>query len=183
MIGAAQEAWLFDGIERSSALWNVMAQGVVFAPTPIGTQLNFDQWDGYPLARQRVVDFLAAREERNTVILTGDIHASGAGWLPGQTPGNPSTYSDPIASEFVATGISSSSFDEGTASLVELLFQSYPHIEYFEAVSRGYVRHEVTRDEWRADFRFVETVLEEVSDTSTGASFVVERGNPAPQPA
>lgn len=183
MIGAAQEAWLFDGLERSSSLWNVMAQGVVFAPTPIGTQLNFDQWDGYPLARQRVVDFLSAREERNTVILTGDIHASGVGWLPGLTPGAPATYSEPLATEFVATGISSASFDAGTAALVEILFQSYPHIEYFEAVSRGYVLHEVTRDEWRADFRFVDTVLEETSDISTAASFVVERGNPEAQPA
>ena len=183
MMGLEQEAWLFDGIARSSSRWNVVAQGVVFAPTPIGNRLNFDQWDGYPVARKRVVDFLSTREERNTVILTGDIHASGAGWVPGLTPGLPATYSDPVASEFVATGISSSSFDEGTAALVELLFQSYPHIEYFEAISRGYVRHEVTRDEWRADFRFVDTVLEEVSDISTAASFVVERGNPEPQPA
>jgi hypothetical protein len=45
------------------------------------------------------------------------------------------------------------------------------------------VRHDVTRDEWRADFRFVDTVLEEVSDISTAASYVVERGTPEPQPA
>ena len=182
MIGAAQQAWLFDGLAASSSRWNVLAQGIVLAPTPIGNRLNFDQWDGYPLARQRIVDFLQSREERNTVVLTGDIHASGAGWIPAATPGLPATYSDPVASEFVATGISSSSFDAGTASLVELLFQSYPHIEYFEAVSRGYVRHEVTRDAWRADFRFVGTVLEETSDIYTAASFVVERGDPRPQP-
>ena len=182
LLGAQQEAWLFDGIEASPSLWNVLAQQIVFAPTPIGPRLNFDQWDGYPLARRRIVDFLRAREERNTVVLTGDIHASGAAWVPGLTPGAPATFSDPVASEFVATGISSSGLDAGTASLVELVFQSYPHVEYFEAVSRGYVRHEVTRDEWRADFRFVESVEVETSNIDTYASFVVERGDPRPQP-
>ncbi|RIL05809.1 MAG: alkaline phosphatase [Proteobacteria bacterium] len=183
MLGAAQESWLLGGLAASNARWNVMAQQVVFSPTPIGTRLNFDQWDGYPFARQRIVDFLRARPLRNSVILTGDIHASGVGWVPGQTPGAPSTFSDPIASEFVATGISSGGLDEGTASLIELLFNSYPHVEYFEAVSRGYVRHEVTRDAWRADYRFVETVLEESSPISTAVSFVVEHGDPRPQPA
>jgi alkaline phosphatase D len=183
MLGAAQEAWLFDGITASQSLWNVLAQQVVFSPTPIGNSLNFDQWDGYPAARQRIVDFLRAREQRDTVILTGDIHASGAGWVPGLTPGLPATYSDPVATEFVSTSIASTTFDEGTASLIELLFQSYPHIRYFEALSRGYLRHEITRGEWRADYRFVDTVLEEVGEVSTAASFVVELGNPDPQEA
>ncbi len=183
LLGAQQEAWLTDKLESSSSLWNVLGQQIVFSPTPIGNRLNFDQWDGYPVARQRLVDFLRNREERNTVILTGDIHASGAAWLPGVTPGLPTTFSEPIATEFVATGISSSGLDAGTASLIELLFQSFPHVEYFDAVNRGYVRHEVTREAWRADFRFVETVLEETSNIDTYASFVVERGDPRPQAA
>lgn len=155
----------------------------MFSPTPIGPLRNFDQWDGYPLARQRLVDFLRARVERNTVILTGDIHATGVGWVPGLTPGNPNTFSDPIASEFVTTGISSTGLDEATANLVTTLFEGYPHIEYFEPVTRGYMRHEVTRTEWRADIRFVETTLEETSPVYTAVSFVVENGNPAPQEA
>lgn len=183
VLGAAQESWLLGGLGASSSVWNVLAQQVVFSPTPAGPLRNFDQWDGYPVARQRIVDFLRAREERNTVILTGDIHATGVGWVPGLTPGNPNTYSDPVASEFVATGISSTGLDEGTASLVAQLFESYPHIDYFEPVTRGYLRHEVTRSEWRADVRFVETTLEETSPVFTAASFVVENGNPAPQEA
>jgi alkaline phosphatase D len=181
MLGAAQESWLLGGVAASTSVWNVLAQQVVFAPTPIGTFRNFDQWDGYPLARQRIVDFLRAREQRNTVVLTGDIHASGAGWVPGLTPGAPSTFAEPVASEFVATGISSGGLDEGTAGLVTTLFESYPHIEYFEAVTRGYLRHEVTRSEWRADFRFVETTAEETSPVYTAASFVSALGDLRPQ--
>jgi alkaline phosphatase D len=103
--------------------------------------------------------------------------------VPGVAVGNPNTFSDPVASEFVATGISSNGLDEGTASLVAQLFESYPHIEYFEPVTRGYTRHEVTRSEWRADIRFVETTLEETSPVYTAISYVVENGNPAPQEA
>jgi phosphodiesterase/alkaline phosphatase D-like protein len=73
--------------------------------------------------------------------------------------------------------------DEATANLITTLFQSYPHVQYFEAVTRGYTRHEVTRSEWRADIRFVETTLEETSPVFTAVSYVVENGNPVPQEA
>jgi alkaline phosphatase D len=183
MLGAAQESWLLNGIAASASVWNVLAQQVVFAPTPVGTFLNYDQWDGYPHARQRIVDFLRAREQRDAVVLTGDIHAAGVGWVPGVTPGAPATYSEPVAAEFVATGISSGGLDPGTADLVELLFQTYPHIKYFEAATRGYLRHEVTRSEWRADIRFVDTTLEETSPVYTEKSFVAEHGVLDPQEA
>jgi alkaline phosphatase D len=55
VLGAAQEAWLLGGLGASSSVWNVLAQQIVFAPTPAGPLRNFDQWDGYPLARQRLV--------------------------------------------------------------------------------------------------------------------------------
>ena len=115
-----------------------------------------DQWDGYPIARQRVVDFLRERPLRDAVVLTGDIHATGAAWVPGVTPGTPDTFTTPVATEWVTQGISSTGFPPDLAALAETIFQSYPHIEYFQATTRGYVRHEVGRDEWRADFRFVD---------------------------
>ena len=39
---------------------------------------------------------------------------------------------------------------------------------------------EVTRTQWRTDFRFVETILEPVSAIATGKSFVVQDGAPEP---
>ena len=177
LLGAAQAQWLAENLATSNKRWDVVAQQVVFAPTPIGNQLNFDQWDGYPLARQRVIDVLRARAFRKAVVLSGDIHAAGAGWVPGDT----AAFTDPVASEFVATGISSSGLDPGTAALARQVIEALPHIDYFEAVPRGYVRHDVRRDLWRSDFRYVATTLEPASTSFTGASFVVERGSPAPQ--
>jgi alkaline phosphatase D len=179
LLGDAQEAWLFDRLGRSQALWNVLAQQVVLSPTPLGNQVNMDQWDGYPLARNRVLAFLENAGIRNPVVLTGDIHASGAGWVPADTV----ALADPLASEFVATGISSAGLDPGTAALAEFILEQMPHVEYFDALQRGYVRHEVSRDQWRADFRFVTTVLAPTASVFTDASFVVEPGDPRPVPA
>jgi alkaline phosphatase D len=181
VLGPQQESWLTAGIAASQSRWNVLAQQVVFAPTPIGIFRNHDQWDGYPFARQRIVDFLRARPQRDSVVLTGDIHATGIGWVPGLTPSlsDPTTYSEPIAAEFVATGISSSGLDASFGSVID----GYPHIAYFETATRGYLRHEVTRDEWRADVRFVESVLVPVSPVRTEKSFVAEHGVLTPLPA
>jgi alkaline phosphatase D len=179
LLGAQQEAWLFAGLGASAACWNVLAQQIVFSPTPIGPLLNFDQWDGYPFARQRLTDFLQAAAVRNPVVLTGDVHSSGAGWVPADAE----NLTTPVATEWVATGISSTGLASALAGLAKDALEQLPHIDFFDAVRRGYVRHAVARDQWRADFRFVSTVTQPTASVSTFASFVVEDGNPDPQAA
>ena len=179
MLGADQERWLFERLLASDARWNVLAQQVVFSPTPIGSMLNFDQWDGYPIARQRILDFLAQVQIRNPVVLSGDVHAAGIGFTPRQAL---DFSSAPLASEFVATGLSSGGLDPALVDIAELLIGSLPQIQFFDGVRRGYLRHVVTRDRWQADLRFVDSVLVPTSAVSTGASFVVEDGTPEPQP-
>jgi alkaline phosphatase D len=179
MLGNAQEAWLFDRLAASPGRWNVLAQQVVFAPTPIGELRNWDQWDGYPAARQRIVDFLQTAAIRNPVVLTGDIHAAGAGWLPSDLV---QLTGPALATEWVATGISST-FPASLAQLAKDIIEALPHVDFFDPFGRGYVSHTVSRDEWRADFRVVSTTAQPTATVSTAASFVVEDGNPAPQPA
>jgi len=181
LLGPVQEAWLRQSLERSGALWNVIAQQVVFAPTPILGLLNFDQWDGYPLARQRLVDFLRDRAVRNPVVLSGDIHITGIA----SVPADPVSFTDPVATELVATGISSGGLDPGLADLAEQVLSNLPHIEFFEGIQRGFLRNEVTPGLWRVDARLVQTVTSPTSDLDPVASrsFVVESGDPRPQPA
>jgi alkaline phosphatase D len=177
LLGAEQEAWLYERLGSSSAIWNVLAQQIVFSPTPIATLVNFDQWDGYPAERARIIDFLQTQAIRNPVVLTGDIHAAGAGWVPADTV----NFADPVASEFVATGISSGGLDPSLADLATTVIGGLPHVHFFDAIQRGYVRHVVERDQWRADFRFVATTAQPTSSVATGISFVVADGNPDPQ--
>lgn len=181
MLGAAQESWLLAGLGASSARWNVLAQQVIFAPTPLGAFRNYDQWDGYPLARQRITDFLRARPLRNNVILTGDIHASGVAWVPGLTPGAPSTYADPVATEFVTTSITSAGLDAGTAALIQSVFLDFVHVAHFDPTFHGYQVHHVTRDEWLTEIRYVETIDEPTSAADIWTRFLVTHGDPVPQ--
>jgi alkaline phosphatase D len=62
-LGAAQEEWLFAALGSSRARWNLLAQGTVMAhidedPGPGHTYWT-DGWNGYPAARDRLVNFLA----------------------------------------------------------------------------------------------------------------------------
>ena len=58
-----------------------------------------------------------------------------------------------------------------------------PAVHYAEARHRGYVVVEVTLGELRADYRYVSTTAEPQAELSTGASWRVRAGNPAPEPA
>ena len=80
MLGREQERWLTEGFERSSARWNVVAQQLLIAQLEHATiQPNWfwnDAWDGYPLARQRLLTSVVASEVRNPVFLSGDWHST-----------------------------------------------------------------------------------------------------------
>lgn len=78
ILGDAQQKWLFDGLSRSRAQWNVLAQQVIvaeadFDPGP-GELHWMDKWDGYPAARERLMAFLEQRRPANPVVLSGDNH-------------------------------------------------------------------------------------------------------------
>ena len=185
MTGAMQEAWLFDKLENSRATWNIMAQQVMFMKWDLGALFgipgvyNLDAWDGYSGARQRIQNFLAEAEIRNTVVLTGDIHSSWASDLK-------QNFDDPasptIGAEFVCSSISSS-FGDDNVPLVLATLPSNPHIKYFDGLRRGYSLCEVTGDRWRTDVRAVADVLDPDSAVTTQASFVVENGVPGVVPA
>ncbi|MGH0033973.1 MAG: alkaline phosphatase D family protein [Myxococcota bacterium] len=178
LLGDAQEAWLQQEMLASRGLWNVLTQQVVFTPTVFADVfLNPDQWDGYPVARQRINDFVTANDVRNFVVLSGDIHASGAAYIS-ETASDPAT--PVIGAEFVAQGISSA-FDPQLANIVEPLALQLPHVRAFDARKRGYLRCSVRRDQWVTDIRGVETALEPVSTVSTITTLAMEPGNLDPQ--
>ncbi len=179
LMGATQYDWLVAGLTAAPGIWSGLAQQVVFAPTPIGALLNFDQWDGYPVERARLVSAVRDAALRNFVVLTGDVHASAVGFIPFDTL----NLSDPVGSEFVATGISSRTTDEALIQIAEAVIGALPHVSFINARRQGYVRHELTPGTWRVDYRLVQSVLTPTSPVETVASFVAEDGVPGPQPA
>ena len=82
LLGDEQEGWLLDGLSASAAVWKLITQQLVFSTVDFnGSLINFDQWDGYPKARQRLLDFITSEQLENVVVISGDIHLGGLGDL------------------------------------------------------------------------------------------------------
>ena len=176
LTGAEQESWLFDTIGKQGTIWNVIAQQVVMARISLnGAILNYDQWDGYPKNRDRILQHLQDEHVPNAIVLSGDIHLAGVAVLEaGASRGGGDGI--PVAVEFVDTSISSSGLvPPETADLVK----SFKEIVDAELAHRGYTMHTVTPKTWTAEYRIVDSALVPESTVSTFASYVVEAGTTA----
>lgn len=183
MLGAAQEAWLQAGLDRSRARWNVLANQTVIAQLDSAPgderQFSMDNWNGYPAARRRLLEFLARRRPANPVVITGDIHSN---WVADLKTDFDDPRSPTVAAEFVGTSISSGGDGADLTAFGERGLAENPHIKFFNG-QRGYVRCEVTPERWRADYRVVEFVTQPHAPIKTRAGFVVENGRPGVVPA
>lgn len=171
MLGDAQEQWLYDTLDSSTAVWNVIGNQVVFADSTFnGAVLNYDQWDGYPVQRKRILDHLGSAAIPNVVVVTGDIHLAAVAQLRAGGRGT----GTPVGVEFVTTSISSAGLigDELTDVL-----KTFPDLVDAELSHRGYSLHTVTPQRWTADYRFVADVSRADSEVSTFSSYVVEAGS------
>jgi alkaline phosphatase D len=183
LLGGDQERWLDENLRYSGAVWDVLGQQIFVTPQNFdagdGEMMNMDSWSGYPLARQRLVDTLAARKQRNTVILTGDVHSSWVGELRTSAQDSASPC---VAAEFIGTSISSGGDGVDMSERAETVLRNNPQIRYFNG-RRGYVRCEVTPTSWRTDYRTVEYVTRPGAPLGTKASFRIEPGRLAVEKA
>ena len=186
LLGATQEAWLFDELRssrRSGATWRLLGQQVLFAPvSPPGVAVqNVDVWDGYPAARRRLLDFIAEEKIRDVAMLTGDIHSSWAIDLPRDVwkGYDARTGSGSLAVELVTPAISSPPLFSiaGIRERAPFLRLAMPHIKYLEGDSHGYVLLDATVDRLTADWYFVATIAERSDRELRGPRFVCERGS------
>jgi alkaline phosphatase D len=185
MLGFEQEAWLRDGLEDSDARWNVIANQVMMGQLvhdhdgdgdPGDPPIYWhDAWDGYPVARQRIIDHLAEARIRNPMIITGDWHSTFVNDIKADFS-NPESAT--VATEFVGTSISSNGDGPVYGPYYGPMIGANPHIKFFDGDRRGYVRCKVDRRRWRTDLRVVSTVSRPDAPVSTFASFEVESGRP-----
>lgn len=180
--GLQQERWLLQGLDRSQARWNIIAQQTMLAEydfdgRPEAEVFNVDQWDGYVAARERLLNFLDKRKPSNPVLITGDIHSS---WVHDLKTDFSKTNSPIVGTEFVGTSIASD-FPSAFIAPVSAALADNPHTKFFDGAFRGYVRCHLTREAWQSDYRVVSTILEQNSTISTLASFVVANGRPGAQ--
>jgi alkaline phosphatase D len=159
MLGPAQEAWLREGLRAAQGRWQVLAQQVFFAPRrfPRGT-LSMDSWDGYPAARQRVLEMFSERQ--GGVILTGDVHRAWASEVGG-------------LAEFVGTSISSEGDGSDMQPNAPEIMAGNPHLK-FNSNRRGYTLHIVEREQLHAIYRAVPSVQQPDAPRLTVGHFVTE---------
>ena len=173
LTGETQEQWLFNTIGKQGTTWNVIGQQIVMADITFnGAVLNYDQWDGYPQARQRILQHLADQSVANVIVLSGDIHLAGVAILrAGAT-----AVGQAVAVEFVDTSISSGGLiDESLVNLVK----AFPDIVDVELAHRGYTLHTVTPTAWSAEYRTVDDITAASSPVSVYRTFVVDAGTAA----
>ncbi len=207
MLGANQEAWLFNKLRTSRAKWKMLGQGVMFAQLKVpgyglpnamggGLFLNSDQWDGYQPARDRIYDVLKGGNGQqpvdNVVVLTGDIHSSWAADLT-QDPNNavvanggydPVTGAGSLAVEFVGTSVSSPGIDTDTnGQIAAAIRASNPHFKYINLVKRGYMLMDVTPERAVAEWWHLDTVASPSNIETFAMAFETRFGENRLQPS
>ncbi len=182
VLGFGQEAWLGRQLRHSTTRWNLIGQQTLMAPLALArragapTAVRTDGWDGYPAARQRLVDALTGSRVGNPVVLGGDLHAFyvadlNAGTRPGATC---------VAAEFVCTSITSQA---GEQPYYDRQKAANPHLRYVNGTQRGYLRLTLGRSRVDVDLMGLDDVRDPASGMARQAAWVVEAGRPGARPA
>ncbi len=178
LMGQQQEKWLLEGLDKSQARWNILAQQIFMAQRDYteGPDQSFslDAWDGYSASRDRLLQFIEKRRPSNPIVLTGDVHAH---WVADLKANFNDPKSKTLGTEFVTTSISSGGDGEETNAGADKIIKESPHIK-FNNRRRGYVSCTVTPDKWQSDYRTVAYVTKPNAPVETRATFVVENGKP-----
>ncbi len=177
VLGQAQEAWLYQNLDRSQAHWKVLAQQIMVMDLDRkeGPELghNLDTWAGYSIPRARLLRRLKDRRIGNTIVLTGDEHQNYAGelHLDGRNP-----EGAPIASEFVTTSISSSGDGQDQRADGRRIQADNAFLKFNNA-QRGYVVCDVTPERWQTEFKVLDKVSDKGGTLTTRAKFAVASGD------
>jgi alkaline phosphatase D len=156
LLGGTQLNWLKSELTGSQAQWNILGQQVMMAPLKVfGTTLNTDQWDGYPLEREEILNHIVDNNIENVVVLTGDIHTSWANDLP-MAGYNASTGANSGAVEFVTTSVTSPGFP--IAFGVSLIQSLNNHIKWAELTKKGYIVLDIDKNRTQSEWYFIDDI-------------------------
>ena len=181
LLGAAQERWLAEGWSLDRP-WNLLAQQTLMSrwtwadpASPQGAVYWTDGWDGYPAARQRLLDALVQRKVPGVVVLGGDTHANHVSDIRAD-------FDDPasavLASEFCGTSISSLGQAQSRWDAARAF---NPHVQWARSDQRGHVRFVLDKQGLRAELRVVADASDAASSVGTAAVFAVEARRPGVQ--
>lgn len=175
MLGTEQERWLAGNLTHSPARWNILGQNVIMAS--LGSRdangrltAWTDAWDGYPVARDRLLTAMRTSAVRNPVVFSGDIHSF---WHNDLRLSGSGKSEEPIATEFVVSSVTS---DGPPQDHLQDQVARHPHIHFADSRHRGYALVEIDQGRMLTHFRVIGDVTDRATRRSTLASFEIEDG-------
>ncbi|MFN0028371.1 MAG: alkaline phosphatase D family protein [Acidimicrobiales bacterium] len=177
MLGEDQQQWVrqqFNDDASSDTTWTVLGNQTALADLTVdlGDEVVtlFDQWDGYPKARQRLLQDSVEAGVANLVALTGDLHCAMVNDL---RLGSGSVGS--LGNEIVVSSISSR-FADGRGALFEFGLGLLDQVAMVDTRRRGYVRVELHPTLARFAFRHVNDALNPQGTIATTSTWERKAG-------
>ncbi len=177
LLGPQQESWLKHGFETSATQWNVIGQQTLLSQrnfdTKGGVLFSNNGWDGYPQARQRLIDAMIQTKLRNPVMIGGDVHENWVGHILSDfnVPTSPK-----VGVEFCGTSITS--LAHLSEEKLKQMLRVNPHFIFANSQYRGYGVAEFTPSGMRTTLRAVDDATNPNSAIHTLAEFAVESDKP-----
>lgn len=137
-----------------------------------GLPFNFDSWDGYPPARERLYQMFRRTGSR-PLVLSGDSHAAWANDL----------YDDAnrlVGHEFGTTAITSPSYGSVLPGLGAVLAKINPEVAFCDQDNKGYTLLTLTPKKVAAEYVTMSTVLAKPFTRNVAAKFACSAGRPTP---
>lgn len=191
MLGEEQLLWLYEQLGNSSSRWKIIGNQVIFSDFDQGPAFpknprNLDSWDGYPLEKKKIADYINQQSVQNVVFLTGDTHCSWAFEVaidPLKTY-NTKTGKGAFAVEFGTPSVSSSNYSEYTSmDTVKMVQQMYldpkvnPHLKFVDLHHHGYLILKISKDDLKAEWYYSKTVREKTGEEFLGKALRINSGS------
>jgi alkaline phosphatase D len=134
--------------------------------------VHSDGWDGYPAARERLLQAAAEGGRGNLIALGGDVHRH----VAAQLRLRPNDASAPVvASEFVCSSLTSRGLSE---AVMQVMRADNPDMLHARSDERGYALFELGPDLAQCEFRATPFPARAESKLYTQAKFAVQHGHP-----
>jgi alkaline phosphatase D len=181
MLGAAQEKWLAERLAQRNGKWTIVAQQTLMAQANRARGDSplywMDGWDGYPTARQRLVDAIVEKQPSNPVVIGGDVHSF---WVADLKRDFDRPESQTVASELVGSSITSQG---PNPDHVARMLQKKPQLKYARAEKRGYTTMRIDDRGAAVTLRAIDEVTDRNSGVADLAHFAIEHGKAGAQKA